>query len=437
MDDQVTPRRDGGIFYGWWMVAAIFVVLTTTSGLGFYNASVILRTAKDELGTSVTAVSGATALFFGVSGLTGFALAKLMDRVDIRWFYAAGALVGAGALTGLRWVDSTFELYVFFVVFGIAFAIAGLVPSTTVVARWFEHRRSVALSVASTGLSFGGIALTPLVVRFLDGRTLSDAGPWMGLGWLLGVLPISWLVIRSWPADKGLRVDGAAPLTATTATATAHDPAVDGAATDVRLVDEVTGASFDDARRSRFFRFMALAYALAFMAQVGALAQLFNLAAERQSDAVAASVLSILAFSSVCGRLVGGVVVTRVPTVTMTWLLILLQGVSLAAVAYADSTMALRLSAAVFGISVGNVLMLQPLLIAESFGVRSYSRVYSFSQLIGTLGVAGGPFLIGVIRDVADYRWAFLFAAACNVAAVGFLRLAGPITAAHALWRET
>ena len=53
------------------MVAAIFVVLTTTSGLGFYNASVILRVAKDELGTSVTAVSGATALWRKLRGRSG------------------------------------------------------------------------------------------------------------------------------------------------------------------------------------------------------------------------------------------------------------------------------------------------------------------------------------------------------------------------------
>ena len=41
-----------------------------------------------------------------------------------------------------------------------------------------------------------------------------------------------------------------------------------------------------------------------------------------------------------------------------------------------------------------------------------------------------------VVRDVADYRIAFLGAALCNVAAVGLLRLAGPISDAHALWVE-
>ena len=45
-----------------------------------------------------------------------------------------------------------------------------------------------------------------------------------------------------------------------------------------------------------------------------------------------------------------------------------------------------------FGATVGNLLMLQPLLLAEAFGVREYPRIY-LSQLLSTLGVAPGPAL--------------------------------------------
>ncbi len=402
------------VFRGWWMLAAIFFVLSTTSGLGFYNASVILRSATEELGASVTAVSGATTMFFATGGIVGFSLSRLMDRIDIRWFYGAGAFLGAAALSSLRWVDSVVELYVFFCAFGAAFAIAGLGPSTTVVARWFNARRSVALSIASTGLSFGGIAITPLVVRFLDGRTLAEAGPWMGGAWLLGVLPLSVLAIRSWPADVGEVPDGdheaaaAAPV---------------GAATD--------GATFAEARRSRFFRFTAAAYVMAYLAQVGALAHLFNLTSERRSEAVAASVLSLMALASIVGRLTGGVVVTRVTTTTLTFWLILLQGAALTTIAFAESGWSLRVGAVLFGISVGNVLMLQPLLLAEAFGVRAYSQIYSFNQLFGTIGVAAGPFALGLLRDLVDYRTAFLFAASANLVGAAALRAAGPTSEAR------
>ena len=116
------PTR-GSIFYGWFLVAAVFVILVVSSGLGFYNASVILAAAIDELDAPVGAVSGATGLFFAISGLTGFAFSKRLDSADIRWFYLTGGIVGAVALLGLRLVTNIVSLYVFFALFGVGFAL--------------------------------------------------------------------------------------------------------------------------------------------------------------------------------------------------------------------------------------------------------------------------------------------------------------------------
>lgn len=403
-------------FYGWIVVGTVFLTLGVVAGLGFYNASVILRIAVDDLDASVSAVSGATAVFFGISGLTGFALSRQMERVDLRWFYAGGGLIGALALVSLRWVDSVVELYLFFALFGVGFAMAGLVPATTLVARWFDRRRSVALSIASTGLSFGGIAITPLAAGFTEDRGLAGAGPWLGLAWLVGVVPIAVLLIRSQPADKGLEPDGApAP----------PEP------------QPLVGATFEQAATTRFFKFIAATYAVVFLAQVGGMAQLFNLVSERVDTGAAAAALSTLAFSSVVGRLAGGVIVTRVSTQGLTAALIAVQAVALAMLAMAATRVSLIVAAAVFGLSVGNVLMLQPLLLAETFGVKEYSRIYSFNQLVATIGVASGPFVLGVLRDLFDYEIAFLIAGAVNLVGLALLVMAGPMAEAIRVWQSS
>ncbi len=399
-----------GIFYGWAVVAAVLVTLSVTSGLGFYNASVILRTAVKELDTSVTAVSGATALFFGISGLTGFVFSRFLDRVDIRWFYLAGGVLGAASLTSLRWVDSVPKLYVFFALFGTSFAAGGLVPATTLIARWFHRRRSVALSIASSGLSIGGILLTPLAVKLIDDKGLADAGPWMGLAWILGVIPIAMFVLRSSPAEKGLEPDG---------DPTPPEPV------------PVDGVRFTAAVSTRFFQFLSATYALVFLAQVGALAQLFNLVDERIGVDAAARALQVLAASSVIGRLGGGLVVTKVPTKALTLVLVLVQAAALSLIAISDSTGPILAASALFGLSVGNLLMLQPLLLVETFGVKDYSRIYSLNQLMGTIGVAGGPLLLGYLREISDYRAAFLIGACLNVAGFVALVLAGGVDAAR------
>lgn len=423
-----TTANDPPSPYGWIIVAAVFVMLAVTSGLGFYNASVILSAATTELDASVGSVSGATGLFFAISGLSGFLLSRWMDTADLRWFFAAGGIIGAVALFGLRWVTSVPALYVFFAMFGLGFGVAGLVPATTLVTRWFDRRRSVALSIASTGLSVGGIALTPIAVWVITGNGLSNAGMVLGTLWLVGIVPIAVILVRPYP--PGSLDGGVGP------------PALDGGSIADRVDGQLgaastgvqPGASFAAARSTRFFRAVAVAYALIFFGQVGAIAQLFNMVRERTDETTAATAVSTIAFASVVARLIGGVVVMGIPVKSFTVGMAAVQVCSLVVLAVADSPAELLAGAAFFGVGIGNLLMLQPLLLAEAFGVANYSRIYSFSQLAATIGVAVGPLALGMLRDGFDYRVAFLVAAGVSLAGLVSLVMAGPSDIARKLW---
>ncbi len=404
-----------GIFYGWVVVGTVFVILTTTAGLGFYNASVILKAATDELGVRQGPASFGPTLFFSISGITGFLLARRLNDISVKWFYLAGGVVGSLALGCLRWVDTLPKYYLFFAVYGVSFALAGLVPGTTLVARWFDRNRATALSIASTGLSLGGILLTPFAARSIAAHGLADASNWMSVVWFIGVVPLAMLFLRDFPADLGLEPDGAP-----------RPP-------QPRAVD---GAPFNIAVRSPFFLWMCLAYAMIFLAQVGGIAQLYSLAAERVDTDTAAISVSTLAFTSVVARLAGGVVLRWVSIRAVTMTLTLAQAGALACLANAGSRTTLLASTMFFGLSVGNLLMLQPLLLADAFGVKDYSRIYSLNQLVGTIGVAGGPYLLGLIHDLANFRVSFLVASAANI--VGFVAvvLAGPVAKAQSLWKS-
>ena len=412
MVTRARPR----IFYGWAVVAATFAMLMTASGLGFYALTLYLEALTDERGFSISSVSGATAWFFIVSGLTGVGIGRLIARHDPRPVIAAGAVLSAIALIWLGRVTALWEVYAAYAIFGVGFAGCALVPSSTLVTRWFHRRRSIALSVSSTGLSVGGIVLTPVASALIDDIGFSDATPWIALAYVLGVIPITALLIRPDPASVGLRPDGDVADEADDEAAPAH------------------GMPYGEAVRSANFRTITLAWTLALLAQVGGIAHLFSLVDDRGGGDTAALAVSVLAASSMVGRLLGGWLLVRVSLrpAALTWTA--LQAVGLAGLGLLDGRAGLIVCASIFGFSVGNILLLQPIVLAEVFGVRDFPRIFSLSQLISTAGVAGGPLVLGVLRDATDgYAAAYLFAMVISLAASAVLVAGGALHESDAL----
>jgi MFS family permease len=73
--------------------------------------------------------------------------------------------------------------------------------------------------------------------------------------------------------------------------------------------------------------------------------------------------------------------------------------------------------------------MLQPLLVAERFGVLDYPRIFSRSQFLTMLGTAGGPLLLGWLYDNAGgYQTSYLVAGACSLTGALVLSAGGPAT---------
>jgi len=404
------------IFPGWYVVAAAFVVLMTSAGLGFYGLSVYLEAITDERGFSTTSVSAATSLFFVVSGLVGRFIGQLITRRDVREVVVAGGVVSAVSLGLLGRVGEVWQLYVVYAFFGAGFAATAIVPCTTVVTRWFHRRRSLALSVASTGLSVGGLTLTKLASSLIDRRHLDGATPWLGALFALLAIPAA-LALLPDPAARGLQPDG-------------------GTEPDQPHAASALGVAYDTAVRSRFFVAATAGFLLVMGAQVGGLAQLAKLVTERTGErSTGALAVSLVALASVVSRLVGGALMHRLPMVGVTAMLAVTQGGALVLLGHAHRTAGLLAAAALYGGTVGNLLMLQPLLLAEAFGVRDYPRVFSLSQLVVTAGVAGGPFLLGALRDLSGYGLAYTVGGCLSLVGGLVVMNAGSVGSVHQqLW---
>ncbi len=398
------------MFYGWYVVGAIALVLTTTSGLGFYNLSVLLDAFVRERGFPVALASGATACYFIGSALGGVIAGWLIERIDPRIVVIVSAVLSALLIAGLGVIYAPFQLYLFYIVYGLCYGCGGIIPNITTVARWFEARRSLAISIASTGLSLGGIVITPVSAFLIEHHGIASAAPWLAVTLIIGVVPPTALVVRPAPQPMGLMPDGFTSAPANGAPVAA-----------------APRTTFAQARRSRFFAGVAASYFFVMGAQVGAIAHIYRLAKSGDSADIAAFALALLAGASVCGRLAGGWILLKFPARAFTFVLFAQQAAALAVLAMAGDRGTLLLGVVIFGLAMGNILMMQPLLLAEAFGTQSFGRIYAASNLISVPGVAGGPALLGIaFTATGGYVVPYLAAAAASLLGVAILFAAGP-----------
>jgi len=374
------PREK--IYYGWWIVVAVFITSTVSSGLGFYNLPVFLGALTTQQGFSIATASLGTAFFFISGGVCGIAVARLLDRFDPRWTFCIGGFLGGAGLVLVGKAQVPWQMFLAYGVLASGFAATSFVPGTTLVARWFAKKRAKALSIATTGLSVGGIALTPISAHWITTLGLEAASWRIAAIYVLAIVPTALILIRRDPTSMGLRMDGEKAQAGVPPT-------------------PPDGVLYVDAIRSRYFWIITATFVLALLTQVGGISHQFKLIAERIDPSLAALGVACLAGASMVGRLIGGWLLSKLDQSKFTLGLLLFQAVSLICLSQADSPAGLIVFSILFGATVGNILMMLPLLLAEAFGVVNYARIYALSQGLTTLGVASGPAMVGLVHDWA------------------------------------
>ena len=391
---QDTPPSHKADRYGWVIVAVMLLVQTVSSGLGFYNMSVYINRLSAELLAPVAQISFAVSLFFVVGGIAGLYVASLLSRYHVRVIMIGGALISGLALGSVGQATQVWQVYLLFTLFGIGNAGVSIVVATTLITQWFPGpQRSMALAIASTGLSLGGVVLTPISAWLLNTQGVGETMPMLGLLLVIVLVPLS-LLIRQAPGA----------LIKPSAEASLNNAAL-----------------FTSAVNSRFYVLMAGAYVLIMAAQVGGIAHLYSRAALIADFQTAAYAVQALSICSISGRFIGGWLVTRIPIRRFAIGNVCLQALGLTCIALAPSGTFAVLAAGLFGLSVGNLLMTQPLWLAEIYPAQIYARVFARANAISVLGLAFGPYGMGMIFDAASgatYTYAYLAGLAVSLVAL-------------------
>ena len=200
-------RKARGAYYGWWVLAATFVLGVLSGGIFAHSNAIFFGPIKRDLGLN----SAQTALIFSLARAEGsFAgpiVGWLVDKFGSRPMIMAGGLLASAGFIALHWVDN----YVLFVVIFVGVVATGKSAGLgqvliSAVNRWFIRRRSLAMSICITGFASGGAVLLPLITIGVHTIGWRDVMLYSGIFMAIIVIPLA-SVVRHSPERMGIEPD--------------------------------------------------------------------------------------------------------------------------------------------------------------------------------------------------------------------------------------
>src|SRR5258708_21832623 len=203
-------------FYGWIIVIVTFVTMAIGVN-GRTSVSLFFPPIVDEFGWERGVTAGAFSFGFVVSGAVSPLIGRMMDRFGPRAVMELGVALMAGGLLLAPLTTRPWHLYLTIgVLVGAGSVCLGYSGQSLFVPNWFIRRRGLAMGIAFAGVRIGSVTLLPWVQHMIEQTGWRTACSAMGLLVLISLAPIN-LLLRKRPEDIGLRPDGEAAPTASSA----------------------------------------------------------------------------------------------------------------------------------------------------------------------------------------------------------------------------
>ena len=392
----------------WIVLGALTVCMLAGSGLRSVFG-VYIKPMEAEFGWTRGALSGAAAVSLLLLGAVGPFVGRLADRWGPRNVIAISLFVLALGAIGSSFIQKLWHVYVMTGVF-MALGAGGVALTTgsTVVARWFEARRGLAIGIAAGGMSAGQLIVIPLATALTVWFGWRTSFLWLGIGLLVLVLPVCLALIRNNPEDRGARPYGATGPAPTRAEAEA-----------TRVAGRV-GVS-EAAQTLPFWLLMGTFFVCGYTSNGMVLTHFMPHALEHNFTAFqASSALGVMGAMNIMGTLASGWICDRFgrrgPLATYYFV----RGVSLLFLLYVWNVPSLHLWAALFGLNYISTVPPTTTLTANIYGRYSVGELSGWIFFAHQVGSALGAALAGWVFELTGtYSSAFASAAVLAFVAAG------------------
>ena len=384
MSTQFKPQ----VFFGWRVVAAVFVLATFGWGLGFYGPPVYLHAVREVRGWSLALVSAAVTVHFLFGAMVIANLPKLYRRFGVAAVTKCGSVALAAGIFGWAIAQQPWQLFLATLMSGGGWVTMGAAAVNAIISPWFARTRPAALASAYNGSSIGGVIFSPLWVAAIGLLGFPGAALAIGGVMVVTIWALADLYYAKTPEQMGLVADGDA---AGAATASLTSP----------LAKPLPGRQL-----WRDWRFMTLAagMALGLFAQIGLLAHLFSLLVPALGAQLAGIAAGAATAAAVAGRTLFGWLMPAGADRRLfacASYLVQIAGSLAFVLAAGDGVPLLLIGVVLFGFGIGNATSLPPLIAQVEFAKDDVPRVVPMIVAIGQGTYAFAPAAFGLIREFA------------------------------------
>ncbi len=381
------------LYYGWWIAGASAAIILVAAGVFYYGFGLLVDPLRQEFGWSTVAVAAAFSVRSEVSAFGAPLVGVLVDRFGPRAVITAGIIAVALGFLALSMVGDLVSFYAAIVFIAIGTNFCNTQPASVLVARWFQHHRSRALTVLAMGGGLSGLTV-PAFAWAIANHGWRMAIVLAGVATLVICLPLTALLREApRPADTGQAPAAVwSPRTAT------------GRTRDVSLRRSL---------RTRTFWCIAGAYSAAGFG-AGAVFSLLvpGLVKSGVSEDAAALAAAAIPVLSLAGRLSIGLLGDARDKRVLLAVSFGLQAVALALLAAPSTGVLLPGFVVLFSVGYGGPIPLRTGIQAEYFGVAALGSIQGVLLFVTSVGTLLGPVTVGSLVDLTgEYYLGFLISA--------------------------
>ena len=394
--------------FGWPVVlSSALGIALGMSPLPFYTIGVFVRPFTQEFGWTVAQVMSGLAVFTLVALVAAPMIGWITDRVGVRKVVLTSIVSFSFAMMAFSLNNGSITLYLF--LWGLlAFAGAGTLPITftRAISRWFNEKRGLALGVALIGTGVSG-AITKLYAGYLIGE----------VGWRLAYVGVGALpLLIAFPLAFFFFRDVDDPKAAVRAKQLSDHQLATGAGA-------VYGMTLKQCLSDWRFWLLGLTFVPLSFAIGGPIPNLETLLQTKGFDVGDAIFLaSLVGYSVLIGRLVGGFLLDHFWAPAVACALLMLPAVSMYIFRLPEPTyLQTAIGVVLLGFSAGIEYDLLAYLVSRYFGIRNYAVIYGVLYAFFAAGAGFGPATYGrVFQATGSYDavllwslWAFVL---CSLA---------------------